>query len=90
MAIDAYIAKDVHLAKKVLFLDPAADALRDGIHKELVEGYMMKDLSTAPRAVELLLIARFLERVCDHATYIAEDVIYMVNAEVVKHHPERL
>jgi phosphate transport system protein len=51
---------------------------------------MVKDGSVAPRAVPLILVARHLERVCDHATYIAEDVIYMVKAEVVKHHPERL
>ncbi len=90
MAIDAFIARDSAIAKQVLRLDPEADSLRDAIHKELVEEYMIKDPSTTPRAVQLLLIARFLERVCDHATYIAEDVIYMVNAEVVKHHPERL
>ena len=90
MAIDAFIARDIEIAKQVLFLDPEADTLRDAIHKELVEEYMVKEPSTTPRAVQLLLIARFLERVCDHATYIAEDVIYMVNAEVVKHHPERL
>ena len=51
---------------------------------------MVKDGSTSPRAVQLLLIARFLERICDHATNIAEDVIYMVQAKVVKHHPEKL
>jgi phosphate transport system protein len=46
---------------------------------------MVKNGSAAPRAVQLLLIARFLERICDHATNIAEDVIYMVQAKVVKH-----
>jgi phosphate transport system protein len=55
------------------------------IQKELVEDYMVKDCTAAPRAVQLLLIARFLERICDHTTNIAEDVIYMVQAEVVKH-----
>jgi phosphate transport system protein len=70
--------------------DPEADKLRNLITKELVEDYMMKDSSTCFRAVQLLLIARFLERICDHTTNIAEDVIYMVQAEVVKHHPEKL
>ena len=51
---------------------------------------MVKDGSTAPRVVQLLLIARFLERICDHTTNIAEDVVYMVQAEVVRHHPEKL
>ncbi len=90
MAIDSFVRGDIELAKKVLLSDPEADRLRDLIQKELVEDYMMKDGSTAPRAVQLLLIARFLERICDHATNIAEDVIYMVQAEVVRHHPEKL
>lgn len=90
MSIDAFINRDSQLAKKVLFSDAEADELRNIIQKELIEDYMVKDGSTAPRAVQLLLIARFLERICDHATNIAEDVIYMVQAEVVKHHPERL
>lgn len=90
MAIDSFIKGDIELAKKVLFSDSQADTLRNIIQKELIEDYMVKDGSTAPRAVQLLLITRFLERICDHATNIAEDVIYMVQAEVVRHHPEKL
>jgi len=89
-AIDAFIKGDIELSKKVLAADPEADQLRNAIQKELIEDYMVKDGSTAPRAVQLLLIARFLERICDHATNIAEDVIYMVQAKVVRHHPEKL
>jgi len=51
---------------------------------------MARDPSTAARAVPLLLIARYLERICDQTINIAEDVIYMVEAKVVKHHPEEL
>lgn len=90
MSIDAFVKGDIALAKKVLLSDSEADQLRNAIQKELVEDYMVKDGSTAPRAVQLLLIARFLERICDHTTNIAEDVIYMVQAKVVKHHPEKL
>ncbi|MFH1593615.1 MAG: phosphate signaling complex protein PhoU [Candidatus Omnitrophota bacterium] len=90
MAIDSFVKGDIGLAKKVLLSDPEADNLRNLIQKELIEDYMLKDASTAPRAVQLLLIARFLERICDHTTNIAEDVIYMVQAEVVRHHPEKI
>lgn len=90
MAINSFINGDVDTAKKVLITDSEADRLRNSIQKELVEGYMVKDGLTSPRAVQLLLIARFLERICDHTTNIAEDVIYMVQAEVIKHHPEKL
>lgn len=89
-AIDSFINGDVETSKKVLLMDSEADKLRNSIQKELVDEYMVKDGSTSPRAVQLLLIARFLERICDHATNIAEDVIYMVQAKVVRHHPEKL
>ncbi|HOY08492.1 MAG TPA: phosphate signaling complex protein PhoU [Candidatus Omnitrophota bacterium] len=89
-AIDSFVKGDIALARKVLLSDTEADQLRNLIQKELIEDYMVKDGSTAPRAVQLLLIARFLERICDHVTNIAEDVIYMIQAKVVKHHPERL
>ncbi|MFH1189066.1 MAG: phosphate signaling complex protein PhoU [Candidatus Omnitrophota bacterium] len=88
-AIDSFVKSDIELAKKVMVSDPEADQLRNRIQKELIEDYMSKDGSTAPRAVQLLLIARFLERICDHTTNIAEDVIYLVQAEVVRHHPEK-
>lgn len=88
--IDAFIKKDVELAKGVILADQEADNLRDLIQKELIDDYMVKDGKTSTRAVPLLLIARYLERACDHTTNIAEDVIYMVEGKVVRHHPENL
>ncbi|MFH2145202.1 MAG: phosphate signaling complex protein PhoU [Candidatus Omnitrophota bacterium] len=88
--IDAFVNSDESLARKVILSDSEADNLRNLIQEELINDYMSKDASTATRAVPLLLIARHLERICDHATNIAEDVIYMIRAEVVKHHPERI
>ncbi len=90
MSIEAFIKADAALAKKVLLSDSEADQLRNVIQKELIEDYMVKDGAAVPRAVQLLLIARFLERICDHTTNIAEDVIYMAQAEVIRHHPEKL
>lgn len=89
-AIDSFVEKDVTLARKVILSDSEADKLRNLVQDELVNGYIVKDPTTATRAVPLLLIARHLERICDHTTNIAEDVVYMVQAEVVRHHPERL
>ncbi len=89
-AIDAFINRDVELAKKVIFMDAEADKLRNFVQEELVNDYLAKDPTTASRAVSLLLIARYLERICDHTTNIAEDVVYMVEAKVVRHHREQL
>lgn len=89
-SIDAFVNRDIELARKVVLSDSEADKLKSLVQNELVNDFMAKDGSTAPRAVPLLLIARHLERICDHATNIAEDVIYMVQAKVVKHHPEKL
>lgn len=88
--IAAFVNSDEKLAKKVILSDCEADNLRNLIQDELINDYMSKDASTASRAVQLLLIARHLERICDHATNIAEDVVYMINAVVVKHHYEKL
>ena len=89
-AIDSFVKKDAELARKVILSDSEADRLRNLVQDELVNDYMAKDPKTAPRAVLLLLISRHLERICDHATNIAEDVVYMVEGKVVKHHPEEL
>ncbi|MCU0665642.1 MAG: phosphate signaling complex protein PhoU [Candidatus Omnitrophica bacterium] len=84
-SIDAFVSRDVQQAKKAVELEPEADRLKQCVENELINDYMARDPSTASRAVPLLLIARHLERICDHATNIAEDVIYMVEAKVVKH-----
>ncbi|MCU0651427.1 MAG: phosphate signaling complex protein PhoU, partial [Candidatus Omnitrophica bacterium] len=75
--IDAFVNKNIGLAKEVVLSDSEADKLRNLIQDELINDYMMQDSKTVDRAVPLLLIARYLERICDHATNIAEDVIYM-------------
>ncbi len=89
-SIDAFVNRNVELARSVVRSDFQADSLRNKVSDELINDYMAKDAKTVDRAVPLLLIARYLERICDHATNIAEDVIYMVEAKVVKHHPEQL
>lgn len=89
-ALNAFVNNDPKLSAIIILKDREADMLRDSIQTELINEYMMKDPPTIQRAVPLLLIARHLERICDHATNIAEDVIYMVKAKVVKHHPESL
>ncbi|MDD5730408.1 MAG: phosphate signaling complex protein PhoU [Candidatus Omnitrophica bacterium] len=89
-AIDAFINKDAVLARKVVLSDSEADKLRNLVQDELINEYLARDPKTADRAVPLLLIARHLERICDHTTNIAEDVVYMVEAKVVKHRPETL
>lgn len=89
-SIDSFVKKDAGLARKVIASDCEADKLRNAIKDELVNDYMARDPKSADRAVPLLLISRHLERICDHSTNIAEDVIYLVEAKVVRHHPEEL
>ena len=72
------------LARSVLVRDDQVDNLRDQIFRELLS-YMMGDSSVVFQAFELILVAKNLERVADHATNIAEDVIYMVEGHDVRH-----
>jgi len=64
--------------------DDAVDGLRDQIFRELLT-FMMEDPRTIPRAIRLILISRFFERVADHATNVAEMVSYMVDGTMVRH-----
>ncbi|HOU36102.1 MAG TPA: phosphate signaling complex protein PhoU [Candidatus Omnitrophota bacterium] len=88
--IKAFLNDDVDLAKKIILRDREADDLRNRVQSELINDYMLKDCSTVPRALPLLLVARHLERICDHATNIAEDIIYIAQAKIVKHRLEGL
>lgn len=89
-AIDSFVNRDGAMASEVIRMESQADELRNKIQEELTNEYIIVDGKTAPRAIPLLLIARHLERICDQATNIAESVIYLEQAIVVKHHPEKL
>jgi phosphate transport system protein len=84
IVLDAFVKRDTKKARTVWDKEKEVDHLRDLVHDELVE-IMSKDANTVSRAIPLLLVSRHLERICDHATNIAEDVVYMVEARVVKH-----
>jgi phosphate transport system protein len=83
-SLDAFVTRDTGLARQVCAEDAAVDALKEQIFRELLT-FMMADARTIPRAIRLILISRFLERVADHATNIAEMVIYMVESKMVRH-----
>ena len=83
-SLDAFVARDTALARQVCAEDADVDALKEQIFRELLT-FMMADPRTIPRAIRLILISRFLERVADHATNIAEMVIYMVDSKMVRH-----
>jgi phosphate transport system protein len=84
-ALDAYVRRDTALAQAVLNADDALDALKTQIFRELLT-YMLQDPTTIEPALDLVLISRHLERIGDHATNVAEDVIFMVLAKDVRHH----
>lgn len=83
-SLDAFVARDTELARRVCAEDAHVDGLNHQIFRELLT-FMMEDAKTIPRAIRLILIARFLERVADHATNIAEMVIYLVDSKMVRH-----
>src|SRR5229473_1733958 len=83
-ALNAVVRRDVELARGVLARDDQVDQLRDQIFRELLT-YMMGDSWVVFPAFELILVAKNLERIADHATNIAEDVIYIVAGSDVRH-----
>jgi phosphate transport system protein len=84
-ALDAFVRRDIALARYVLDRDDELDALKSQVFRELLT-YMLQDTSKIEPALDLILISRHLERVGDHATNLAEDVIFMVSARDVRHH----
>jgi phosphate transport system protein len=84
-SLDAFVRRDVELARAVLGRDDEVDELKDQVFRVLLT-HMMADPGTIERALTLILISRNVERIADHATNIAEDVIFMVEARDVRHH----
>jgi phosphate transport system protein len=84
-SLNALVNKDPELARTVMLRDDQVDHLRDQVFRELLT-YMMENSSLVFPAFELILVAKNLERIADHATNIAEDVIYIVAGRDVRHH----
>jgi phosphate transport system protein len=85
----AFIGQDSNLARSVCEKDDIVDGLNDQVLRELLT-FMMSDPQTITRAVHLIIVCRCLERIADHATNIAEDVIFLVDARVIKHHADAM
>jgi phosphate transport system protein len=87
--LEAFVKGDADLARSVLLADDEVDALRDALYGELMEA-MQTDPGIVPAAVDLIFVARNLERIGDHTTNIAEDVVYLVKGIDVRHHAEHV
>lgn len=83
-SIDAFVKDDSALARKVLADDDLVDELMEQIFRELLS-FMIEDPHTISRAIRLSFIAKYIERVADHATNIAELVVYLVEGKIIRH-----
>jgi phosphate transport system protein len=86
-ALDAFVHRDADLARSVLSSDDAVDNMRTACYHELVS-FMEQDTHHVQQALALLSITRNLERIADHSTNIAEDVLFLVKGVDVRHHAE--
>ncbi len=86
-SLDAFVHQDPMRARAVCRQDDEVDQFDDQIFRELLT-YMMEDPRVITRSVNLILVSRHLERIADHATNIAEDVIYLVEGKNIKHHAQ--
>ena len=86
-ALDSFVSRDAELARSVLASDDAVDNLRTANYHELTS-FMENNSSQIPQALRLLNVVRNLERIADHATNIAEDVLFLVKGIDVRHHNE--
>jgi phosphate transport system protein len=83
-SIDAFVKEDAKLARKVIVDDDFVDDLMEQLFRELLS-FMMENPQTISRAIRLSFIAKSLERVADHATNIAELVVYLVEGKIIRH-----
>ena len=83
-SIAAYVARDAKAARQIIRRDDEVDSLYMQIFRELLT-YMIEDPKTISRAIDLILVARFIERIADQATNIAEEVVYLVEARPIRH-----
>jgi phosphate transport system protein len=83
-SIDAFVKDDATLARKVLTDDDFVDDLMEQLFRELLS-FMIEDTRTISRAIRLSFIAKYLERMADHATNIAELVVYLVEGKIIRH-----
>ncbi len=83
-SLDAFLNRDVRLAEKVLKDDDFVDDLMGQLFRELLS-YMIEEPRTISRAIRLLFVAKSIERVADHATNIAELVVYLVQGKIIRH-----
>jgi phosphate transport system protein len=82
--LEAFVKGDADLARSVLLADDEVDRLRDGVYNELVET-MQRDPGLVPAAIDIIFVARNLERIGDHTTNIAEDVVFLIQGVDVRH-----
>jgi phosphate transport system protein len=83
-AIACYVARDAKAAREIILRDDEVDSLYLQIFRVLLT-YMIEDPKTISRAIDLILVARFIERIADQATNIAEEVVYLVEAKPIRH-----
>jgi phosphate transport system protein len=83
-SLDAFVKDETSLAEKVIERDDEVDALNYQIYRELLS-YMAEDPNTIARATQILFVSKYLERIADHATNIAEMVVYMVKGRTIRH-----
>lgn len=86
-ALDAFVHRDAETARKLVRRDDEVDNLNRQLFRELVS-FMIESPSTITRAMELVLVARNLERIADLATNVAEEVVFIAEARIIKHHAE--
>jgi phosphate transport system protein len=88
-SLDAFVQQDAALARAVIAGDNKVDALKRQVFRELLT-FMLEDPRTIPRAIGLLLVSRHLERIADHATNIAEMVVFLVEGRNIRHAGEHI